>query len=81
MKKYKKVTITWEDITFFSNTIPIENLDKLSVVEVETTGYLIEKNKEYITLACSVSYNKDELMDVYKFPAPVVKKITYLKER
>ena len=63
--KYKKVIIEWEDITFFNGHTKINKIDDLVMETYQTIGFLIKKNKKYVTLALTLRMDNCGFTDVY----------------
>lgn len=71
----RKVTIEWEDISFFTEQINIEDIEEYETINVRTTGFLLKKTKTHIYIASSILDN-GKIMDLYIIP---IKNIKVLK--
>ena len=66
---YKKIEVTWEDITFFKGVYTNEELKGLQIQILKTIGYLIKEDKKYIYLAMTLEITEPfRLIDIYQIP-------------
>lgn len=56
---YKKAIVQWVDAVSDSGWKTVEDVLKERPHSVETTGYILEENKEFLTIALSMSYDKE----------------------
>jgi hypothetical protein len=58
--KNKIVKITWEDSKFENQTwVYIDDEYSPNIALVNTVGYIVKENKSFITVASTISINKD----------------------
>ena len=81
--KYKRVRITWYDITQSDETwMNEDNITKTKLSECVDEGYLYKKDKKHVWTFSGYSITEDGSLDVSNvnvFPRSVVKKIEVIK--
>jgi len=81
--KYKRVKITWFDITQSEETwIHEDNITNTRLAECVDEGYLYKKDKKHVWTFSGYSFNDDGKLDVSNvnvFPRAVIKKIEVIK--
>lgn len=69
MEKLNIITVEWEDITFFKGVYEEDEIPKLVLQKIETTGYLVERNKECLVIALSRELTEPyRIIDLIKIP-------------
>lgn len=79
MINYKKVIIEWNDASFHDGHFSLDEGVEFITQSFETMGFLLERNKEFITIACSANKQNKSVCDIYKIPIGCIKKLRYLK--
>ncbi len=75
--KNKIIKVEWEDITFFKGFYNQEELKNLVIQRMETTGYLVREEKDYLTIALSLELTEPyRIIDLIKIP-----KVNIIKKR
>lgn len=74
MKKAPLVTVQWQDII---GTAGWEKPDEVNPPTLQTTGFLIKKNKDVVKVA-NTKDEKGEWSSITAFPAGCVKSIKYI---
>jgi|TARA_Y100000310_G_C20126471_1_gene553846 hypothetical protein len=74
MKKAPLVTVQWQDII---GTSGWEKPDEVNPPTLQTTGFLIKKNKDVVKVA-NTKDEKGEWSSITAFPAGCVKSIKYI---
>ena len=81
--KYKRVKITWFDITQSEETwMHEDNIENTQLAECVDEGYLYKKDKKHVWTFSGYSFNDDGTLDVSNvnvFPRAVIKKIEVIK--
>ena len=81
--KYKRVKITWYDITQSEATwLHEDDITNTKLAECIDEGYLYKKDKKHVWTFSGYSINDDGTLDVSNvniFPRAVIKKIEVIK--
>jgi len=59
-RHYPLVLVTWHDAAVFHGWKPIDHLTKVKTDKVESVGFLLQDNDEFIVLVMGLSENEDE---------------------
>jgi len=57
---YPLVLVTWNDAAVFHGWKPIEDLTKVVTDKIQSVGFLIQENEDFIVLAMGLSENENE---------------------
>jgi len=77
----KLVLIKWRDVVFYNGHKDINEIDNLLPEEYLTAGFLIKKDKYYVTLALTLREDGEGFTDVYKIPVGCIIKLKYLGDK
>jgi len=67
--KKEIVKVEWEDITFFRGEYDKRELETLINQRIETVGFLVEEDENYLTIALSLELTEPyRTIDLIKIP-------------
>lgn len=71
MKNIKLIEVVFEDITFFTDTIKLDELEQCVIQEIRLFGYLVKETKDMLVIACAL-YKDGKIGDFYIIPKHAV---------